>query len=301
MLSHSLAVHCQPLRVKALQPLAPPGMSQGQFWNLTGYNSSTFAPVSAGGRRLLAPLSPLPPPPPPRPSPPSPLAAPPPPSPPLSPPLPPSPLPGISAPPSPPPPSPALGVASPPSPLPPAPSLSPPPSLPAPGASPPFPPPLPPPPPPLPPPGPDTIALRFAYNAQLAQANTEQEAWDSCNAQSNAAIAGTLVLLLVLLLYGGWRRGQLRRKFKLPGDTLNDVATWVCCAWAALCQETRTLRHNRVFRGAWNGPGLTVLSPEGKEEALVVAPRNVEMSKQAGGRGGDNAKRGEALKEFSAA
>jgi hypothetical protein len=60
----------------------------------------------------------------------------------------------------------------------------------------------------------------------------------------------------------------MRRKFGLPGDNCHDVCFWIFCAWAALCQETRTLRQNRVEGGVWGGEQATSL----------LAPGAIEMS-----------------------
>jgi hypothetical protein len=54
--------------------------------------------------------------------------------------------------------------------------------------------------------------------------------------------------------YAGWRRVQMRRRFALPGDDVRDYVTWLCCPMCALCQEGRTLAHNRVDNGIWVGP-----------------------------------------------
>ena len=54
--------------------------------------------------------------------------------------------------------------------------------------------------------------------------------------------------------YAGWRRVQMRRRFALPGDDVRDYTAWLLCPLCALCQEGRTLLHNRVDNGVWHGP-----------------------------------------------
>ena len=113
-----------------------------------------------------------------------------------------------------------------------------------------------------------TLALMTAYNTAVDTARSRTALWLACNSKFNRAIGGTLALMLCLLLYGGARRVAMRKKFGLPGDTLNDICTWIFCAWAALCQETRTLRQNGVTGGTWGGEAATHL----------LAPAAVEMS-----------------------
>jgi Cys-rich protein (TIGR01571 family) len=117
------------------------------------------------------------------------------------------------------------------------------------------------------------LAQMTAYNTAIDSAKSRTALWLQCNGKFNKAIAGTLVLLFLLLLYGGARRATMRKKFGLQGNTLNDVCSWIFCAWAALCQETRTLRQNGVDGGAWGGEQATRL----------LAPGSVEMSSASSG------------------
>ena len=119
-----------------------------------------------------------------------------------------------------------------------------------------------------------TLPAMLAYNDAVAAAVAQTKLWSACNRESNAAIAGTLSIFLLLLIYGGVRRAQMRKKFGLPGDTLNDVCSWIFCSWAALCQETRTLRQNGVRDGVWGAEGA------GGDKSSLLAPGAVEM--QAG-------------------
>ena len=116
---------------------------------------------------------------------------------------------------------------------------------------------------------PAVVDAMTAYNAKLDAARAGNAAWLACNKHFNGAIAGTLLLLFLLLVYGGVRRTAMRKKFGLPGDTLNDMCTWICCAWAALCQETRTLRQNGVAGGTWGGAA--------QDKTSLLAPGAVEM------------------------
>uniref|UniRef100_A0A7N0UNZ8 PLAC8 family protein n=1 Tax=Kalanchoe fedtschenkoi TaxID=63787 RepID=A0A7N0UNZ8_KALFE len=53
-----------------------------------------------------------------------------------------------------------------------------------------------------------------------------------------------LVLCVFGLLYGGFWRIQMRRRFNLPGSgprpAVTDCALWLCCCWCSLAQEVRT-------------------------------------------------------------
>jgi len=65
---------------------------------------------------------------------------------------------------------------------------------------------------------------------------------------------------LGFLVYGGWRRHQLRKRYNIPGSEWEDYGVWICCFPCALCQETRTLAANDVEDGVWpqgrgNGTG----------------------------------------------
>ena len=62
------------------------------------------------------------------------------------------------------------------------------------------------------------------------------------------------ILVSAFALYAGYRRHQLRQRFRIEGSEACDYAAWLCCPMCALCQETRTLAHNRVEDGIWLGP-----------------------------------------------
>lgn len=117
-----------------------------------------------------------------------------------------------------------------------------------------------------------TQAGMMAYNAAVANAVSQTALWSACNRKYNAAIGGTLTIFFLLLLYGGLRRAQMRRKFGLPGDTLNDICSWLWCSWAALCQETRTLRQFGVRDGVWGAEAVGA-----QDKASLLAPGSIEM------------------------
>ena len=119
------------------------------------------------------------------------------------------------------------------------------------------------------------LPAMLAYNDAVAVSVARTAQWSACNRESNAAIGGTLTIFFLLLVYGGARRAQMRKKFGLPGNTLNDVCSWLFCSWAALCQETRTLRQAGVRDGVWGAEGAG-----GGDKTSLLAPSNVEM--QAG-------------------
>ena len=58
-------------------------------------------------------------------------------------------------------------------------------------------------------------------------------------------------------LYAGYRRHQIRMRFNIAGSECGDYCAWLLCPLCALCQETRTLAHNRVEQGHWLGPAQT--------------------------------------------
>ncbi|KAI9102127.1 hypothetical protein K1719_023637 [Acacia pycnantha] len=62
-----------------------------------------------------------------------------------------------------------------------------------------------------------------------------------------AMIGAGIVLCLFGLLYGGFWRIQMRKRFKLPAydfcfgkPSVSDCALWLCCCWCSLAQEART-------------------------------------------------------------
>lgn len=62
-----------------------------------------------------------------------------------------------------------------------------------------------------------------------------------------ALVVTGLVLCVFGLLYGGFWRIQMRKRFGLPAYTfcfgrpaLSDCALWLCCCWCSLAQEVRT-------------------------------------------------------------
>jgi Cys-rich protein (TIGR01571 family) len=75
-----------------------------------------------------------------------------------------------------------------------------------------------------------------------------------CQRPYNSAQAFFWIVTWAFFAYAGWRRIQMRRRFGLPGDDVRDYTTWLLCPACALCQETRTLAHNRVDGGVWHGP-----------------------------------------------
>jgi Cys-rich protein (TIGR01571 family) len=87
-----------------------------------------------------------------------------------------------------------------------------------------------------------------AYDAEVAKYMRCARGWQP-----------VLILMHLLcwtfLLYAGYRRIQMRRRFGLPGDDLRDYLSWLCCAPCSVAQETRTLAANQVAQGVWHGAG----------------------------------------------
>ena len=119
--------------------------------------------------------------------------------------------------------------------------------------------------------------IAAAYNAAVASQDGKDVTYMACNKKSYGAVGGCLVMLWCLLLYAGLRRIAMRRKFGMPGKASDDVFSWMCCAWAALCQEVRTLRHYDVRGGVWNGFDPARVTALAQEKARLKAPRAVEM------------------------
>ena len=117
-----------------------------------------------------------------------------------------------------------------------------------------------------------------AYNAAVASQDGKDLVYVSCNKKSYGAVGGCLVMLWCLLFYAGLRRVAMRRKFGMPGKASDDVCSWMFCAWAALCQEVRTLRHFDVRGGVWNGFDPARVAALAQEKARLKAPQAVEMS-----------------------
>jgi Cys-rich protein (TIGR01571 family) len=119
--------------------------------------------------------------------------------------------------------------------------------------------------------------IAAAYNAAIASQNGKNATYTACNKKSYGAVGGCLVMLWCLLLYAGLRRIAMRRKFGMPGKASDDVCSWMFCAWAALCQEVRTLRHFDVRGGVWNGFDPARVAALAQEKARLKAPKAVEM------------------------
>ncbi|XP_010543691.1 PREDICTED: uncharacterized protein LOC104816522 [Tarenaya hassleriana] len=95
-----------------------------------------------------------------------------------------------------------------------------------------------------------------------------------------------ILLCLFGLLYGGFWRTQMRKRFKLPSynfcfgkSTLSDCTLWFCCCWCSLAQEVRTANSYEVVedkfcqRRGQNG-NLPPVSPLPREDG-VFDPRNI--------------------------
>ena len=86
-------------------------------------------------------------------------------------------------------------------------------------------------------------------------------------AGSNAVSAAGVVLCFLGLLYGGFWRIQMRRRFGLPGSgfccgrpDVTDCFQWLCCCPCALAQEVRTadaydIVHHRMVSRRRPGDG----------------------------------------------
>jgi Cys-rich protein (TIGR01571 family) len=124
------------------------------------------------------------------------------------------------------------------------------------------------------------------YDATLTASSSEfaWSAWESaalsynaCTRPYNTAQVFLWMITWAFFVYAGWRRIQLRRRFGLPGDDVRDYTAWVLCPLCAVCQEARTLEHNRVVEGVWHGPGAAAAAqhlagPAGFPGVALFAP-----------------------------
>ncbi|CAN0909859.1 hypothetical protein LINGRAHAP2_LOCUS25991 [Linum grandiflorum] len=110
-------------------------------------------------------------------------------------------------------------------------------------------------------------------------------------------VAG-LVLCLFGLLYGGFWRIQIRKRFNLPAYTFcfgkpgaSDCILWLCCCWCSLAQEVRTgngydiVENKLLQKGSSSQSGmpadtshdkrLDVVGEEEKDEAMTAPSPSV--------------------------
>jgi Cys-rich protein (TIGR01571 family) len=84
------------------------------------------------------------------------------------------------------------------------------------------------------------------------------------------------------LLYGGFWRIQMRKRFNLPGNTfccrnpdVTDCFQWLCCCSCSLAQEVRTadyydIAEERSYRGQATEESQRVMSPLRREDGLPL-------------------------------
>ncbi|KAG0466517.1 hypothetical protein HPP92_018097 [Vanilla planifolia] len=122
------------------------------------------------------------------------------------------------------------------------------------------------------------VAPFFIFN--LAAVNINNEA-----VRETLGIAGIL-LCVFGLLYGGFWRIQMRKRYKLPGYTfcfgkpsVTDCFQWLCCCSCALAQEVRTADYYDIVEDSFflkqtnNGEEL-LASPLIREERLPLFTSN---------------------------
>ena len=118
-----------------------------------------------------------------------------------------------------------------------------------------------------------------AYAAQVERARASILLVAACEARLSPTLGGVFFITLATLLYGAWRRTQLRRLLSLPGDTIGDLGAWLFCSCCTLCQEYRTLRLHNVEFGQWGGNVGWLLDGE----TVAKPPPDVEMSAAGAG------------------
>ncbi|KAK3229827.1 hypothetical protein Dsin_001708 [Dipteronia sinensis] len=102
------------------------------------------------------------------------------------------------------------------------------------------------------------------------------------NEMARQALAVTGIVLCVFgLLYGGFWRIQMRRRFNLPaynfcfgGQAASDCALWLCCCWCSLAQEVRTVNaydivEDNFFIKQMDNDGQLPMSPLPREDGVA--------------------------------
>lgn len=101
----------------------------------------------------------------------------------------------------------------------------------------------------------------------------------SSDAMSGVVAAMGMVLSLCGLLYGGFWRLQMRKRFKLAdsniccgSETATDYLQWLFCSWCSLAQEVRTANFYEVEDGSFYRKNLD----EEEESNLLPFPLSYE-------------------------
>lgn len=95
----------------------------------------------------------------------------------------------------------------------------------------------------------------------------------------------TRPLMLVFLVYAGFRRTQLRRRLGIPGSLCEDQLMWLCCSSFALCQETRTVAHHFSSGCLHGGPACANPAVSAFACEAPVAPQMMAVVAQPIGGG----------------
>jgi len=96
--------------------------------------------------------------------------------------------------------------------------------------------------------------------------------YDTCMVKWNVLYCLYIPLTLGFLVYAGYRRNQLRKRFAIPGDEWEDYFVWLCCGPCSLCQETRTLSANGVEDGVWPSFGGNSAGAYEKSPLMSASP-----------------------------
>lgn len=93
-----------------------------------------------------------------------------------------------------------------------------------------------------------------------------------------ALVATGIILCFFGLLYGGFWRIQMRKRFNLPTynfcfgqPSASDCTLWLCCCWCSLAQEVRTgdsydIVEDRLYRKEAHTSGQQPISPLPRED-----------------------------------
>ncbi|KAK7387488.1 hypothetical protein VNO78_28333 [Psophocarpus tetragonolobus] len=90
-----------------------------------------------------------------------------------------------------------------------------------------------------------------------------------------ALAAVEIILCFLGLLYGGFWRIQMRKRFNLPSydfcfgkPSASDCTLWLCCCWCSLAQEARTGNNYDLVEDKFCSKDQPSISPLGREDIV---------------------------------
>lgn len=89
-----------------------------------------------------------------------------------------------------------------------------------------------------------------------------------------------IILCFLGLLYGGFWRIQMRKRYNLPGSkflcfspSVTDCVDWLCCCWCALAQEVRTADYYEITKDNRSYAGHRIQTVDGSPSLISPLPR----------------------------